>query len=269
MAQPTSWKLTERALYFEIFENIPLGQYRVLSTVCKDWNKFFEEKALWIPICKTMLGPKVYQQLFADNSSPDFKAVVKSFFYENKVRMELIVCSFNDDAQLRYCLHSKTLTLQEFKAKSSLDRSRLLWKAWYTDATPILITLVNQAIPWRSRNRRLCTDIASCLIRNHQVPCNMVDVICSAFQAWACSKLTYNSIFEASAYDIDDITVNCIRSHPDLSELENRAYDFPVRGQILEVKPILLHFCNGWIQQGKITRDDLIACKLVQKEENG
>jgi len=254
MTPATSWNLPESALHFKIFENIPLGQYGALSTVCKDWNhSLFEEKALWMPICKTMLGPKAYQKLVADNSSPDFKAVVKSFFNENKDRMELIVYSFNSDAQLRNCLHSKTLTLQEFKAKSSLDRSRLLWKALYTDATPILIALVEKATPLPSVNRHLRVDIASYLIEIHQVPCNMVDVICFIFNAWSCHG---------------DIMINCIRSHADLSELENRTY---VAGwnPTLRVKSALLDSCRGWIQEGKITRDDLIACKLVQKKENG
>src|ERR1700722_3818015 len=259
MAPPTSWNLIEPALYFKIFENFPLEQYGALSTVCTNWNKFFEEKALWMPVCETMLGAKAYEKLVADNSSPDFKAIVKSFFDENKAHMELIVYWFNDDAQLRNCLYS-TLTLQEFKAKSSLDRSRLLWKALHTDATPILRRLIAKSNPslfYIAPTTPSPAAVAYWLIKDHQVPCNMVDVICSTFES---SAYSYS--------DIENMMIYCIKSHTDLSGVEHRVYrtEFDI---ISKAKSSLLSLCNFWIAQDKITRDDLIACKLIQKEENG
>ncbi|MGC2594648.1 MAG: hypothetical protein WA347_00030 [Rhabdochlamydiaceae bacterium] len=214
-----------------IFKEVPVEDHAQLNRVCTQWRSFLSHHAnpLWKPFLME-ISPRTFQiQLERNTISGDLQSSVKAFFQHHRRDCDFILSLIRNDQELATCLHTNRSTLEEFKDKSAFERYCLTWKALNRDATPILITLINNIAPacegYMRAHKGIRREVYSAfqkqekffsitisLIQQYAVPCNAEEIVYAS--------LVQMQFAQSGAMIL---IANLVKSHVDLSGLKNRS----------------------------------------------
>jgi hypothetical protein len=252
-------------IWMNILPHLQITEYPTLTRVCQPLNELLTEK-FWKPSFEIKFPINVQQQKSEDIP---YNMRVAILFQKNGEEIDFIVDQIKDDAELAKCLHSNDWTLKIFKELSSFDRSRLMWKAMFQDATPVLEKLVSglytNSLEARDAARQddhsvvmknfikadNFSPIVKLLIEKHKVPYDKVDFICALLLVIRVSSIAKQCI------------VNIIDSGEDLSKLKNKTIQDPETGILFCVYNSVINlYTNSAGNDWKMMRANLMRCRL-------
>jgi hypothetical protein len=258
-------------IWMNIFPHLPITEYPALTQVSKLLNEFLTEK-FWKPAFGIQFPTNVQQQ---KSEEIPYNMRVAVLFQKNEEEIDFIVDQIKDDAELAQCLHTNEWKLEIFKELSPFDRSRLMWKAMFHDATPILVKLVSDSyvrnvvrqdgfyveVSPQFGNTDRFLPIVKSLIEQHKVPYDKVDFICALLPGFYLSSIEEQLIF------------SIIESGEDLSNLKGKTFQDPDEGHHLwaytRVTDIYIKFTKWEDSEWQTKAENLVRCKLWSVDDRG